>query len=1000
MRIFLFLTLFSPLALFAQEQLEHYLVINPKGHKSLIYDMAVDGKGKIVTAGFDKNTIVWNPVSGQIEKEFYGQIGPGSEGMIYTVDVSPDNHYLAVAGWMGKDDETEDLGDIRIYNYQTGKLKKRLKYHENVVMDLEFSPDGRWLISGDIEGYLCKWDMFNLSASIYFNSPNYGFKNVTCTNEAFFTSHDDGMVYRWDYEKSKPGKKVNLFEKIEDINVSSLVRASEDGETIAVAGKELGMILVLNNKLSLKHYFFTGDNSIVNLAVAPSGERIAASINHNGAHSIRIYDLNGKKWDEIGMYKVDDIMIPLEFLTENEVVCAGGKGNLVHVFTINDGAFKVEKKMGGVGTNYYSAAMKGQELAFSNEPTKAYGNSEYTTIFDLFSRKVKTEDLNFLDFNYPERSHKGWSLRDYDYLRKDQNDPSAVLLIEDDQGVTNDSIVMYQWSGNSFYSYSFIKDDYIVVACSYGILQAHDKKGKQLTRFVGHEGGIRSVNVSSNGKFMITSGVDMTVRFWPLDEIGKMNGDKPNEVYPTASLFISTDKEWVLWNQEGYFTSSKKGARYVGYHVNYGKNNEAKFYPFDQFDLKYNRPDILMKDLEVADAGIIELYRMAYLKRLERMGLKEEDLSGDIHTPEITSLYSKRAEDELTVKVKAKDTKYKMTHMNVFVNDVPIYGRTGKEIEPTQDYKSEFKVDLISGVNKVEVSFRNEVGVESLRETQFIDNSSTRRGEIYIVAVGVSDYADDKFDLNYAAKDAEDVVNLFKDQKAYSKVHTKLLTDKEVNKENIFEIKEFLKSAKTRDVVMMFIAGHGVLDDKLDYYYCTHDMDFSKPSKNGVSYNELEVLFDGIKAIRKLLIMDTCHSGELFKDEVEEVAVNPDEQENDIVFRSNQGTTTVRERQGLKKTNEAVKEMFNDLNRGTGTTVISSAGGVEYAMESDEWKNGLFTYCLLEGIKSKKADANEDGKIYLAELQAYIQGKVYHLSRGKQQPTSRFENISLDYQIW
>ena len=167
----------------------------------------------------------------------------------------------------------------------------------------------------------------------------------------------------------------------------------------------------------------------------------------------------------------------------------------------------------------------------------------------------------------------------------------------------------------------------------------------------------------------------------------------------------------------------------------------------------------------------------------------------------------------------------------------------------------------------------------------------------------------------------------------------------------------------------------------------------------GVSYAELETLFDGIKAIRKLLIMDTCHSGELDKDDVEEIEIE-NTTTSDITFRTGPATNAVRERVGLKKTNEAVKEMFNDLNRGTGATIISSAGGVEYAMESAEWKNGLFTYCLLHGIKSKLADLNKDGRIFISELQEFVRLTVVQISKGKQQPSSRYENISLDYAIW
>jgi len=99
-----------------------------------------------------------------------------------------------------------------------------------------------------------------------------------------------------------------------------------------------------------------------------------------------------------------------------------------------------------------------------------------------------------------------------------------------------------------------------------------------------------------------------------------------------------------------------------------------------------------------------------------------------------------------------------------------------------------------------------------------------------------------------------------------------------------------------------------VLDKNLDYYYCTYDVDFQNPELRGVSYSELETLFDGIKAMRKILIMDTCHNGELDKDEVEEVE-NERIEMSDITFRNVNVSTVIRERQGLKKTNQAVKEI-------------------------------------------------------------------------------------------
>lgn len=149
------------------------------------------------------------------------------------------------------------------------------------------------------------------------------------------------------------------------------------------------------------------------------------------------------------------------------------------------------------------------------------------------------------------------------------------------------------------------------------------------------------------------------------------------------------------------------------------------------------------------------------------------------------------------------------------------------------------------------------------------------------------------------------------------------------------------------------------------------------------------------KSIKKLLIMDTCHSGELDKELVADVNT----EKGKIIFRAAGVGVRKAEANGLQVTAKIVKELFSDIRRGTGATVISSAGGVEYAMESASWQNGLFTYCLLDGIKNSEADLNNDNIIMLSELQMYLHKIVKKLSKGKQIPTSRIENISLDFPI-
>jgi len=78
---------------------------------------------------------------------------------------------------------------------------------------------------------------------------------------------------------------------------------------------------------------------------------------------------------------------------------------------------------------------------------------------------------------------------------------------------------------------------------------------------------------------------------------------------------------------------------------------------------------------------------------------------------------------------------------------------------------------------------------------------------------------------------------------------------------------------------------------------------------------------------------------------------------------------------------------------------VSSAGGAEYAIEGEQWNNGVFTFCLLKGLRENKADLNNDKVIVLSELQTFIQFEVNKITNGMQTPTSRVENLNNDFRL-
>lgn len=466
-----------------------------------------------------------------------------------------------------------------------------------------------------------------------------------------------------------------------------------------------------------------------------------------------------------------------------------------------------------------------------------------------------------------------------------------------------------------------------------------------------------------------------------------------------VNLNMKPSGDYILYTPDNYYLASKSLKDQIYF------EKDMITYPLEQFDLKYNRPDIILDRLGYADSSLITAYHQAYLKRLKKMGFKEEMLENDFHLPgikieNIEEMPNLNNDGSINLNLNMHDSKYNLDRINVWVNDVAIYGTNGISIrdKDVKDYKTNLQIFLAKGRNKVQVSVLNIAGVESYKQTFEIEcTSGKEKPDLYLITIGASKFKQSGYNLTYASKDAQDLSSLLSNSKEYEKVHSKILTNDLVTKENVLALKSYLEKADINDHVIIFFAGHGVLSNDLDYYLATYDMDFNTPEKRGLAYDDLEKLLDGIKPLKKTLIIDACHSGEIDKEDVKLASVE-NTFEGDVQFRA--VGKSVQSKLGAQNTLELTKSLFTDFRKGTGATVISSAGGMEFAMESGEWKNGLFTYALLNGIETGEADLNKDDEIWLSELQEYVSETVSRLSNGKQQPTSRIENQIVDFRVW
>lgn len=466
------------------------------------------------------------------------------------------------------------------------------------------------------------------------------------------------------------------------------------------------------------------------------------------------------------------------------------------------------------------------------------------------------------------------------------------------------------------------------------------------------------------------------------------------------SALASPQDGMVVFTDDHYYMATREAARQLVFTQNNSSVSLANV------ELTYNRPDKVLEKTGLCDQRLINAYRFAHERRMKRSKNHGGTETGDVPTVTLANQSSLKAStnlDQVTLKMKASNAGKKISALKMWVNNVPVYGQQGLAVEARNEVEKDITLDLVSGTNHIKFSAVNENGTESEKQEITVVNTHTVKPDLYILTIGTSKYKNAAFNLSYAAKDAHDMAGLFarlegNENRPYNRIVTKTLVNDQVTFDAIKKTRAFLEQAKPNDVLVVFVAGHGVRDEQMHYFFGTHDMNFEKPADKGFSEEDFAQLVDGLRVVRKLVFFDTCLSGELDKDEAI-LASNQTTKSGDVSFRA-AGAGVRAKTSGFENASALMREIYNNLDEGTGATIISSAGGAEYAMESGEWQNGLFTYCFMKGLRNYAADSNNDKEITVSEIQDYVRREVVKLSKGKQQPSFKNENLVMNYRIW
>ena len=231
--------------------------------------------------------------------------------------------------------------------------------------------------------------------------------------------------------------------------------------------------------------------------------------------------------------------------------------------------------------------------------------------------------------------------------------------------------------------------------------------------------------------------------------------------------------------------------------------------------------------------------------------------------------------------------------------------------------------------------------------------------------------------------------------KGFDKVISVEFKNDEVTKERIEAAQEFLAQAKPTDVCIAFFAGHGLLDKNQQYFFGTYDIDFQSPEIRGLPYSVIDHIFDKTPARSRLLMLDTCHSGDIdeaAKKEAEEAVRKGVKININGNARAGSNSASVSSTASF----DLMKDLFADLRQGSGAIVLAASGGFQIAAESNQ--NGFFTSSVLD-VLSGKGKFKNTNEIKVSDLVKQVREMVVSKSQGVQKPTTRQENIDGDFLI-
>lgn len=909
-------------------------------HTATSRRISTDAEGKhLLTCSDDKTARLWDASTGTLLNTFRIPIGSANEGKIFACSLSPDGKIAALGGYTVY--EWDNVHSIYLVNTQTGGIIHRIKGLPNVIQELEFSPDGRWLAAGlccgngvrifDTGGWGEYKKLEGYGSDVY----NIAFK----PGGGLATVCYDGKIRSYDsrfellVEKSGlPGQEVYSLA----FNPTGSLLAIGYDDASAVEVRDAADLSLLYKPSVQEMENKKGGFNI--LSFSADGSKLYGGGGFQKPDKEGTWKYVFRCWMNAGKGSYSDLLLMNNSITDikplpnGSMAMVGSYPDMAITNSSNEISWYLS-----AGNNNYAANDKshfrvnasGSSIGFTPLKEQAYS-------FDVFQRKLLEEQSLY---SAPVDANAGIAVTDW----KSNYSPAI-----------NGKKVSFIRKYETCFSTDISSNGKQIVLGTGWNIYLSDNNGEKKWETALHGAGW-TVNISGNDKVVAAAMNDGTIRWYRMSD-GK----------ELLTFYLHADKKrWVLFTPSGYYDASSGAEEFLGWHLNNGPDNAPSFFPVSRFKEKYYRPDII-------DA-IFETYKeedaitLANSRSSKKIMMAEASIREKLPPTVIISSPSNGSNiSSNTVSISYAinsplDAPAK--NLRVLIDGRPV--ATERGLKPTASATQKITITVPSQNCIITLLAENDNGTSPetnlylkwvapvVAKEEFI-----YKPKLYVLAIGVSDYNNSELKLGFAAKDAGDFANAIYKQKGnlYSEVIVKKLTNKEATKDAMIDGLDWIqKQTGQKDVAMIFYAGHGINDNNGVFYMLPVAADLERIRATCLNFEELKQTVSSI-AGKVVVFIDACHSGNVM------------------------GST----RRGGSDINAVVNELSSTEN---GAITFTSSTGKEFSLEDAAWGNGAFTKAVIEGLNGK-AVINGKNKITVKSLDAYISERVKELTKGKQHPTS------------